>query len=129
MNLDWIDITLTQSDLFQMTQPITLLENDNMGNFYEVEKIILKLKYNSLPYTYAGNIFFKSGNERISTFQGDSISSSKNVVTISNTLLCKDLCSPLLEPNNNITMELDSIPPTEGDGTIEIRIYYILHEF
>jgi len=129
MNTDWIDITLTPTDVLNMNSAITLLENTDTDKFYEVEKLVFKLKYNSIPYNYVGNIYFKNGIERLATFQADSLSSSNNVVTISNSLLCKDVCSPLLTLSDGIKMELENTPPTEGDSNVEIRVYYILHEF
>ena len=129
MYLDWKDITLTPSDLINLNTPLILLENIDSDKFYDVEKIIVKLKYNSIPYNYSGNIYFKIDEERLSTLQGDSLSSTKNVVTISNTLLCKDICSPLLSVGKGVTMEFENTPPTEGDSNVEITVYYTVRDF
>ena len=129
MNTDWIDITLTSTEIYDLSSPLTLLPNVGTNQFYEVEKIVFKLKYNTTPYNYVGDIHFKNGIERLATFQGDSLSSSQSAATVSNSLLCKDTCSPLLTLGDGVVMELTGTPPTEGDGIVEIRVYFILHDF
>jgi hypothetical protein len=127
--VDWVEITLTPEEVKNLNSPFTLLENLDSDKFYDVERIILKLKYNSIPYNYIGNIHFKIDEEIISTFQGDSISSTKNVATVSNTLLCKDICSPLLNIGSGLVMEFTGTPPVEGDSNLDIVIYYTVRDF
>lgn len=129
-NLDWKIITLTPQQLGEITTPYELLDSIGENQFYDINKIILKLKYNTIPYTLNGNIYFEIDGERISVFQPDSINSAKKVVTISNTLLCKDICSPILNLGKNLTMRFENnIPPIDGDSEVELTVYYTVWEF
>jgi len=51
-------------------------------------------------------------------------------VTISNTLLCKDICSPILNLGKNLTIRFENnIPPVGGDSDVELVVYYYLEDF
>lgn len=129
-NLDWKIITLTPQQLGEITTPYELLDPIEENQFYDINKIILKLKYNTTPYVLNGNIYFEIDGERISIFQPDSINSAKKVVTISNTLLCKDICSPILNLGKNLTMRFENnIPPISGDSEVELTVYYTVWDF
>lgn len=129
-NLDWKTLTLTPQQLGEITTPYELLDPIGENQFYDINKIILKLKYNTTPYTLNGNIYFEIDGERISVFQPDSINSAKKVVTISNTLLCKDICSPILNLGKNLTMRFENnIPPIDGDSEVELTVYYTVWDF
>lgn len=128
--LDSKQIILTPQELSSITNPYDLLEPIGEEQFYEIDKIYLKLKYNSIPYTLNGNIYFEINGERIAVFQPDSINSDKKVVTISNTLLCKDICSPILNLGKNLTIRFENgVPPVNGDSDIDITVYYYLWDF
>jgi hypothetical protein len=128
--LDSKTITLTPQQLGEITTTYELLDPIGENQFYDVNKIILKLKYNTTPYTLNGNIYFEIDGERISIFQPDSINSVKKVVTISNTLLCKDICSPILNLGKNLTMRFENnIPPVNGDSEVELTVYYTVWDF
>jgi len=128
--LDSKTITLTPQQLSEITTPYELLDLIGEDQFYDINKIILKLKYNTTPYVLNGNIYFEIDGERISVFQPDSINSAKKVVTISNTLLCKDICSPILNLGKNLTIRFENnIPPVGGDSEVELTVYYTVWDF
>lgn len=128
--LDSKTITLIPQQLSEITTPYELLDLIGEDQFYDINKIILKLKYNTTPYVLNGNIYFEIDGERISVFQPDSINSTKKVVTISNTLLCKDICSPILNLGKNLTIRFENdTPPVGGDSEVEITVYYTVWDF
>jgi len=71
--LDSKTITLTPQQLSEITTPYELLDLIGEDQFYDINKIILKLKYNTTPYVLNGNIYFEIDGERISVFQPDHI--------------------------------------------------------
>ena len=129
--LDYYSITLQPLDVLNLTGSLAILPEIEPTQFYDIDKIILKLKYNSIPYNYGTTdlIYFSIANEHIATLQGDSISSNHNVVTVANARLCKDLCAPLIELGETVKMQFSGSSPTVGDSEIEITTYYYLHDF
>lgn len=125
-------ITIFQpADILNLTGSLDILPNIDPTQFYDVDRIILKLKYNSVPYNYGATdlIYFNIGNEHIATLQGDSISSNHKVATVANARLCVDLCAPLIELGETVKMYFSGSAPTLGDSEIEIITYYYLHDF
>lgn len=129
--------TLTPSDIYRLSTPYELLPPLSTSEFYDIERIIWKLIYNTTPYRYTGEIYFMMAGERMATFQSDSITSPFSVATISRSLLCKDLQIPLIIPGSSLTLECNdqetcrifgAMPaPIEGDSDVEITIDYYVH--
>lgn len=129
--LDNYTTTFQPADILNLTGSLAILPEIQPTQFYDVDRIILKLKYNSVPYNYGITdlIYFNVGNEHIATLQGDSISLNRKAATIANARLCKDLCAPLIELGETVKMQFSGLSPTVGNSEIEIITYYYLHDF
>lgn len=121
-------VDLSGSDIIDMTSPISLLPNIDLNQFYDIHRIIWKLKFISSPYDYTGEIFFKIGQERISTLQADSLNSNRSSAAVSNANVCKDFKCPFVELGETLKMEMSGTPPTTGDSEITIEIHYYIEE-
>jgi hypothetical protein len=117
-------IKLESEDFINYSNPIAILSSLGADEFYDVFKIVWKYKHKTVSYDYLGNLIFKIGNERIATLQGDSISSQSNVACVSNANLCQDRDCPKIELGEGVKLYLDGTPPSIGDGSVVIEIYY-----
>ena len=135
--LQTITKTLSSSDILGLSTPYVILPTTSTSEFYDIEKIVWKLIYNTTPYEYSGDLYFCLGTEYVATFQADSITSPYSVATISRSLLCKDKCSPLIIPGKALTLECTDSEtcrifgamsaPINGDSTVEITVDYYIH--
>lgn len=127
--LDWKEVIISHNDLVNYSSPIVILDAPNSNQFYDVVKIMMKTPFNSIAYDYSGNIDFEINGERIMRFQADTINSSIDTISIGNSMLCKDTCSPFIGLGEAMVMKLDDIPPTIGNSLVTIKVWYLLHQF
>ncbi len=123
-----LKITLTDTDILNMSTPYEIAPALGGTKFYDVKKIIWKLDYNTTPYNYTGRILFKIGNEQIAEFQADSLTSNYKVASISGTPLCIDKCAPLIQVDTAITLEFPGGAPINGDSNVYLEINYLINE-
>jgi hypothetical protein len=127
--LDWKEVTLIPADLTGYTTAIDILDPIASDEFYEIVKILIKVDFDSVAYDYASNIDFEIGGERMMRFQSDVISSSNDVVSLGNAILCQDTCAPYIGIGETLKMRLDGTPPTVGDSLVYIKVWYYKHSF
>jgi len=127
--LDWKEVVLIPSDLTGYTTAIDILDSIAADEFYEIVKILIKVDFDSVAYDYASNIDFEIAGERMMRFQHDVISSSNDVVSMGNAILCKDTCAPYIGLGETLKMRLDGTPPTVGDSLVYIKVWYYKHTF
>ena len=127
--LDWKEVVLIPSDFTGYTTAIDILDSIATDEFYEIVKILIKVDFDSVAYDYASNIDFEIAGERIMRFQHDVISSSVDVVSMGNAMLCQDTCAPYIGIGETLKMRLDGTPPTIGDSLVYIKVWYYKHKF
>ena len=122
------EVNLSSLDMINMPGPITLLPTISSNQFYDIHRIVWKLKYGTTPYDYVGEIYFTIGAERLATFQADNLAIDRSSAAVSNANICKDFKCPFIELGETLKLELSGTPPTVGDSQIKIDIHYYVEQ-
>lgn len=116
-------IHITSAELLNMfTSPVVLVQAPGIGKFIAVQQAVLKYNFNSVPYTQPGNTNIVMGSNNIVQFG--------NILNLgANTIRQGSPSSVILTENAALTLTNTIGNLTNGDGTVDLYVYYDIRSF
>jgi hypothetical protein len=117
------EVTITSGETLTLfSLPVEILPAPGVNKYYDF-KVYFEYTYNSSPYISNTLLLVDNTNKQVS--KEFYIEGSDNVILVSN----MDTQQPFTTVNSNLLLRTTVSDPTNGDGTIKLKIYYNIVNF
>jgi hypothetical protein len=131
----YIEVTIDSTQILNLGKEyVPLLESAGPDNYYDVQKIIIEYTYDSIPYSLNDYLMIY-GTNSYAYLSANFITEAFNTATVINNYGSKsfkigdDYLNVLSAQTSNMGIRLSTYggdDPTDGDGTLLVKIWYIV---